>query len=86
MRYIADGCEREADPRHAELVIEQLGLDSDSGVVTPGVSGADEEDNGNDLPVFGEDITRCRDSSQHATTSELTDRTPSSQSKRDVER
>ena len=60
LRHTADGWEIEADPRHAELVIEQLGLEADSGVATPGVSGADEEDNDNDVPLVGEDITRYR--------------------------
>ena len=38
LRHIAEGWEIEADPRHAELVIEQLGLDNDSGAATPGMS------------------------------------------------
>ena len=52
--------EIEADPKHAELVIEQLGLDNDSGVATPGVSGADEEDLDNDIPLVGDDISKYR--------------------------
>ena len=46
LRHTAEGWEIEADPRHAELVIEQLGLEGDSAVATPGVSGPDKEDNG----------------------------------------
>ena len=46
--------------RHAELVIEQLGLEGDSAVATPGVSGADEEDNDDDVLLVGEDIIRYR--------------------------
>ena len=47
------------DPRHAELVVEQLGIE-DRGVGTPGVSGVDEEDTEEDVPLEGEDITRYR--------------------------
>lgn len=35
LRHSASGWEIEADPRHAELVIKQLGLNNDSGVATP---------------------------------------------------
>ena len=52
--------EIEADPRHAELVVEQLGLTSDRACVTPGVSGTDEEDDEGDVPLEGEDVTRYR--------------------------
>ena len=57
---MADGWEIEAGPRHAELVIEQLVLEQDSGVATPGVSGVDEEDLYTVVPLTGEDITRYR--------------------------
>ena len=60
LRCNDDGWEIEADPRHAELVIEQLGLNDDKGIGTPGVSGADEEDNDDDYALTGEDITRYR--------------------------
>ena len=60
MRRTEDGWEVEADPRHAELVIEQLGLGDDKGVGTPGVSGPDEDDNDEDTPLVGEDVTRFR--------------------------
>ena len=53
------GWEVEADPRHAELVVEQLGIE-DKGVCTPGVSGTDEEDEDGDVPLEGEYITRYR--------------------------
>ena len=43
IRCTEAGWEIEADPRHAELVVEQLGID-DEGVSTPGVSGIDGED------------------------------------------
>jgi hypothetical protein len=60
LRHTASGWEIEADPRHAELVIEQLGLDNDGGVATPGVSGAEEEDTDTDTPLVGDDITKYR--------------------------
>ena len=44
------GWEIEADPRHAELVVEQLGI-VDKGVSTPGVSGSEEEDEDDDVPL-----------------------------------
>ena len=53
------GCEVEADPRHAELVVEQLGIE-DKGVNTPGIPGIDEEVIEDDVPLEGEDITRHR--------------------------
>ena len=58
LRHTASGWEIEADPRYAEFVIEQLGLDNDSGVATPGVSGADEEDLDTSVPLVGDDITK----------------------------
>ena len=62
IRHTESGWEVEADPRHAELVIEQLELDKDKdkGIGTPGVSGADEEDDDDDEALKGEDITRYR--------------------------
>ena len=59
IRCTEAGWEIEADPRHAELVVEQLGIE-DKGVSTPGVSGLDEEDTEEDVPLEGEDITRYR--------------------------
>ena len=47
----------EADPRHAELIIEQLGLGDDKGTGTPGLSGADEDDKEDEVPLVGADIT-----------------------------
>ena len=60
LRHTECGWEIEADPRHAELVIEQLGLDLDKGIGTPGVSGADEDDTEDDTPLVGEEVTRYR--------------------------
>jgi hypothetical protein len=59
VRCTEAGWEIEVDPRHAELVAEQLGID-DKGVSTPGVSGIDEEDTEEDVPLEGEGITRFR--------------------------
>ena len=59
IRCTEAGWEIEADPRHAELVVEQLGIE-DKGVSTPGVSGLDEEDTEEDVPLEGEDATRFR--------------------------
>ena len=39
IRKTDGGWEIEADPRHAELVVEQLGLKDDKGIGTPGLSG-----------------------------------------------
>ena len=50
----------EADRRHAEFFIEQLGLNDDSGVATPVVSGTDEEYLDTDVPLVGDDITKYR--------------------------
>ena len=51
--------EIKADPRHAELVVEQFGI-VDKGFSTPGVSGFEDEDEERDVPLVGEDITRYR--------------------------
>jgi hypothetical protein len=59
IRCTEAGWEIEADPRHAEFVGEQLGIE-DKGVSTPGVSGIEEEDEDGDVPLEGEDITRYR--------------------------
>ena len=60
LRRTPTGWEVEADPRHAELIIDQLGLEKEKGVVTPGVSGADEEDVEDDTPLVGQAITQYR--------------------------
>ena len=59
IRRTGNGWEIEADPRHAELVVEQLGLQDDKGIGTPELSGADEVDN-EDVPLKGADITSYR--------------------------
>ena len=61
LRATEAGWEVEADPRHAELVIEQLGLNSEKAAATPGVSGADDEDGrDDDEPLQGQDVTSYR--------------------------
>jgi hypothetical protein len=60
LRRTPTGWEVEADLRHAELIIEQLGLENEKGVVTPGVSGAGEEDVEDDTPLVGQAITQYR--------------------------
>ena len=41
----------EADPRHAELVAEQLGFTEDKGIGTPGLPGAAEDDHDDDADL-----------------------------------
>ena len=48
IRKTDGGWEIEADPRHAELIVEQLGLKDDKGLGTPGFAGADEDDKDDD--------------------------------------
>ena len=81
IRCTTVGWEIEADPRHAELVFEQLGI-VDKGVSTPGVSGSEEEDEDDDGPLVGEDITRYRGVIARCNYM-ATDR-PDSQSRRDA--
>ena len=44
VRYTEEGYELEADPRHAELIIEQLGVGGKRPVITPGIDDDDVED------------------------------------------
>ena len=60
IRCTDSGWEVEADPRHAELVVEQLGLADEKGCATPGNSGTEEEENDEDVSLVGEDFTRYR--------------------------
>ena len=54
VRATAEGFELEADPRHAELIIEQLGIKDERMIGTPGVEGKEEEDEATDVPLEGE--------------------------------
>ena len=61
LRCTGDGWEIEADPRHAELIVEQLGLSSEKGLSTPGpTTGAEEDDAEDDVPLVGVDVTSYR--------------------------
>ena len=60
VRRTATGWETEADPRHAELMIEQLGSSTEIMLDTPGSDGKDDADNDDDTDLVGEDITRFR--------------------------
>ena len=55
-----DGWTIEADPRHAELIVEQLGVTEARTVVSPGIDGAAEDDEEDDVDIVGLDLTRFR--------------------------
>ena len=55
-----EGWRLEADPRHAELVVEQLGVKELRAAVTPGIDGQEEVDVEADVEITGEDATRFR--------------------------
>ena len=57
---MANGWEYGADPRHAELIIEQLGVSESRTLSTPGVDGEAEEDSIEDIAISGADGTRFR--------------------------
>ena len=54
IKWAREGWEMEADTRHAELVVEQLGLKNEKKVTTAGV---DEEEEEEDVLLDGMDIT-----------------------------
>ena len=65
LRCTSEGWQLKADPRHAELAMEQLGISESRSVVTPGVDGTcgvdDDDDDDDDVDLSGQDITRfCR--------------------------
>ena len=61
LRCDSVGWQIEADPRHAELIVEQLGLQDDKGIGTPGpTTSAEEDDQEDDVPLVGADITSYR--------------------------
>lgn len=68
VRHTSDGWEMEADPRHAELIIEQLLNETDKAVSTPGVDDNSEKVNqestareleGEEISVFRGIAARC---------------------------
>ena len=58
VRYTELGWQLEADPRHAELIIEQLGVGGSRSVVTPGIE--DDDIEGVEVNIEGADATRFR--------------------------
>ena len=60
VRCTGDGWEYEADPRHAELIVEQLGVSGSRTLTSPGVDGSAEEDTPEDIAIYGLDATRFR--------------------------
>ena len=50
----------EADPRHAELIIEQLGVGELRSAVTPGIDGIDGFDREDNVEITRSDATRFR--------------------------
>ena len=60
VRCVSEGWEVEADPRHAELIVEQLGIGSSRSLSSPGVDGEAEVDHEEDTDIAGPDGTRFR--------------------------
>ena len=60
VRCNRDGWSLEADPRHAELIIERLGVSEMRSAATPGIDGIDEVDREDDVEITGPDATRFR--------------------------
>jgi hypothetical protein len=60
VRCSEEGWSLEADPRHAELIIEQLGVGELRAAATPGINGIDEVDRDDDVEITGSDATRFR--------------------------
>ena len=59
VRCDGSGWSLEADPRHAELVIEQLGVSDLRAAATPGIDGIEEVDKDDDVDIIGADATIC---------------------------
>ena len=57
IRVTDQGWQLEADPRHAELIIQELGLSQSKGLTTPGV---DDPANDNETELIGERLTHYR--------------------------
>ena len=55
-----EGWTIETDPRHAELIVEQLGVAEARAVVSPGIDGAAEDDEDDDVDIVGPDLSRFR--------------------------
>jgi len=60
VRCTPEGWEYEADPRHAELIMEQLGTDSGKSVSTPGIDEDKDEDPEEEEKLAGEEASKYR--------------------------
>lgn len=58
VRHTDRGWQLEADPRHAEIIIEQLGVGGGRPVITPGIE--DDDDENPEVDIEGADATRFR--------------------------
>ena len=58
VRYTDQGWQLEADPRHSELIIKQLGVGGGKSVKTPGMD--DDDDESVEVDIEGADATRFR--------------------------
>ena len=60
VKWHEGGWQFEADPRHCELVIEQLGMQSTKGLSTPGADNDDNDTEEDNVELTGRDVTLLR--------------------------
>ena len=60
IRATADGWQLEVDPRHAELIAEQMGVQNGKGLITPGVDEEAKDEDTVDKELKGQDVTLFR--------------------------
>ena len=60
VRCTPEGWEYEADPRHSELIMEQLGTDKGKSVITPGIDDDKDEDKEDEEKLAGEEASKYR--------------------------
>ena len=60
VRCDENGWSLEIDPRHAKLIIKQLGVGELRSAAAPGIDGFDEVDREDDVEITGSDATRFR--------------------------
>ncbi len=60
MRATEDGWELEADPRRAELIVEQLGIKDGKGLATPGMDEVDGKEEKDEEELTGKNIALFR--------------------------
>ena len=60
VRWSTKGWEMEADPRHAELIQEQLGVKSGGGITTAGMPQEESATEESGVPLVGKDVTLFR--------------------------